>query len=70
MRHSYPLDLVFISYFLKIMVEINASGLSHVSKLLLGLSKSLLIVRCCDPTNLSFLAAEFEGDIKTAPKLR
>ena len=40
-----PPELVFPQHFLKIVVEVNASGQSHVLKLWLGVSKGMLLVK-------------------------
>ena len=68
---SCPSELVFPPRFLKIVVVVKASGLPHVVKLWLRVSKGLLAVRYfCSNKKPPFVSVECHGDHMTIIELR
>ena len=53
-----PTVLVFPPHFIKIMVEVKASGPPHLLKLWLGISKGMLSANSFTPTNHLFTSIE------------
>ena len=65
-----PPSAIFSPHFLKIVVEVKASGPPHVIKLWLGVSMEMLPVSTFAPTKPLFVSVKFHRDHKTATKLR
>ena len=58
----------FLQHFIKIVVEVKASGPPHVIKLWLGETKGMLPVKCYCSAKPLFVTFEFHVDHKTAYK--
>ena len=66
MKRSCHLELVFPPHFIKIVVEVKASGPRHILKLWLGASKGMLHVKYFCSMKPFFASVEFNRDHKTA----
>ena len=64
-----PSSASYSPHFLKIVAEAKASGLRHVLKQWLWVSKGMLPVKHFHSNIASVVLAEFHGDHKTATKL-
>ena len=60
----------FFTTFQKIVVEVKALGQSHVIKLWSGVSNGLLPVKYFCSTKPLLVSVKFNGDHKTATKMR